>query len=105
MADQKQNVYFSGASVDVNAVRSEMKPPAWAQVFSTNAALEVCALVDNGAAVTIIHSDTFRKLRTIDNRLQRAKRPILGANSKPLDVCSTTTLEIHLGGIKQRHEV
>ena len=67
--------------------------------------VEICTLVDSGAAVTIMHNDTFQKIRSTENKLQRGGRPILGANNKPLDICGTTTLEINLGGKSYEHVV
>ena len=54
----------------------------------------VNALVDTGAAVTIIHLDVFNKTRVGDSQMWSSHQWILRANNHPLDIRGATEIKI-----------
>ena len=60
------------------------------------------ALVDSGAAVTLIQTDVFKRIRRGDTTLVKTHQPILGANNNPLSICGVTEIDIDIGNTKIR---
>ena len=97
------------------AVQSPVGEKPWnvASARTSDAVLAVCevngkqvtALVDTGAAVTLIHRDIFDKARNANTRTLAATRVIVGANNSPLSVHLVAELDIKLSGIVVKHEV
>ena len=61
------------------------------------------ALLDTSAEATIISDDIYHCINTNTSKLERPRKPVLGANNMPLDVVGETELTIELGGIKAQH--
>ena len=89
------------------------KPWNVASARTSNAVFAICevngkrvtALVDTGAAVTLIHRDIVDKARNASTKTRAATRAIVGANNSPLSVHLVAELDIKLGGIVVKHEV
>ena len=62
-------------------------------------------LVDNGAAVTIMHEDLLARVRTKETQVKPATKTILGANNTPLNVTGSAEVDISVCGTTVRHDV
>ena len=66
---------------------------------------QVTALVDTGAAVTLIHRDVFNKVRCTSTKTRTTSCTIVGANNNPLTVRLAAEINLKLEGIVVNLEV
>ncbi|CAB3989094.1 Retrovirus-related Pol poly from transposon, partial, partial [Paramuricea clavata] len=65
----------------------------------------VKALVDTGAAVTIMHEDLLARVRNKGTEVRRATKTIVGANNTPLNIIGIAEIDILVCGNSVTHDV
>ena len=64
----------------------------------------VNALVDTGAAVTIIQLHVLNKIRVGDYNMWSPHQPIFGTTKHSLDICGATEIKIRIENVEVQHQ-